>query len=310
MPTSPLKPDIWQLFAPLLAEAVTVPTEEHPTVRVWKDTELVWLINRIAREHRAELKRTFPPGAVVLETMQKMKWLRELQLAENALGRSIYLMDMEAARNEVVDVLEVLQAALPAGVISYFAALSFHELTSQMPGFYHIGRLANGNQPESDAPAEAGDRNPLGTVLFEYDGVMCYETKRYRGLTPGVQTRVIGPRTSYRITTLEQTLLDAILQPLRCGGEAVVFEAWGHAAKRADFGRMAEHLRAIGRNSLVRRTGAMLEMLGAEVKDSSELGKLLATVKNRRSNTTDAVIPLLPGLGFAHESEVWRVACP
>lgn len=310
MPPRPLKPELWLLFAPLLANAVAASTEEHPTVRVWKDTELVWVINRIVRDHRAELKTTFPAGAVVLEKLKKIKWLRELPLPENSTGRSIYLMDMEAARNEVVDVLEVLQAALPAGVISYFAALSFHELTSQMPGFYHIGRLANGHPPESDAPAKAGDRNPLGTVLFEYDGVMCYETKRYRGLTPGVQTRVIGPRTSYRITTLEQTLLDAILQPLRCGGEAVVFEAWGYAARRADFDRMAEHLRAIGRDSLIRRTGAMLEMLGAEVKDSSELGKLLATVKKRLSDTTDAVIPLLPGLGFARESEVWRVASP
>lgn len=310
MPASTLKPDVWQLFVPLLAEEVSAPTAKHPTVRVWKDTELVWLINRIVRENRAELKTTFPAGSVVLEQLKRMRWLRELPVAENSLGRCFYLMDMEAARNAVVDVLEVLQAVLPAGVISYFAALSFHELTSQMPGFYHMGRLAKGHPPESDAPREAGDRHPMGTALFEYDGVMCYETKRYLGLTPGVQTRLIGPRTSYRITTLEQTLLDAILQPLRCGGEAVVFEAWGHAARRADYDRMAEHLKAIGRDSLVRRVGAMLEMLGEEVKDSTELGKLLGTVKNRLSNTPDAVIPLLPGLGFARESEVWRVAIP
>ncbi len=310
MPAPTIKPDIWKLFAPLLAEAVVAPTEEHPTVRVWKDTELISVINRIAHEHRAELKTTFPAGTVVLETLKEMKWLRELPLAENVTGRSIYLMDMEAARNEAVEVMEVLQAMLPAGVISYFAALSFHKLTSQMPGFYHIGRLANGHPPESAAPTEIAGRNPLGKVLFEYDGGMCYETKRYLGLTPGVQTRLIGPRTSYRITTLEQTLLDAILQPLRCGGEAVAFEAWGHAAKRADFDRMAEHLRAIGRDSLIRRVGAMLEMLGAGIKDSTEFGKLLGAVKNRLGNTTNAVIPLLPGLGFARESQRWRVAIP
>ena len=309
MPPPTIKPDIWKLFVTLLAEAVVAPTEEHPTVRVWKDTELISVINRIAREHRAELKTTFLAGAVVLETLKEMRWLRELPIAENMTGRSIYLMDMEAARNEVVEVLEVLQAMLPAGVISYFAALSFHELTSQMPGFYHIGRLANGHPPESAAPAEFASRNPLGTVLFEYDGGMCYESKRYRGLTPGVQMRLIGPRTSYRITSLEQTLLDAILQPLRCGGEAVVFEAWGQAAKRADFDRMAEHLRAIGRDSLVRRVGAMLEMMGAGIKDNTELGKLLGTVNNRLGNTTH-VIPLLPGLGFARESQLWRVAIP
>ncbi len=121
--------------------------------------------------------------------------------------------------------------------------------------------------------------------------------------------RVIGPRTSYRITTLEQTLLDAILQPLRCGGEAVVFEAWGHAAKRADFDRVAEHLQAISQDSLVRRVGAMLEMMGAEVKSGSVLAKLLSAVKSRLSSE-DGMIPLLPGLSYPQADHSWRVSIP
>lgn len=278
-------------------------------MRVWKDTELIGLIKRITREHRADLKTTFPSGREVLESLQQMRWLRELPLAANMTGRSIYLMDMEAPDEVIVDALEVLQALLPAGVISYFAALDFYELTTQMPAYFHIGRLANGHPPESVEPSEGGDRNPLGTALFEYDGVMCYETKRYRRLTPGVQTRVIGPRTRYRITTLEQTLLDAILQPLRSGGEAVVLEAWSHAAKRADFDRMAEHLQAIGRDSLVRRVGAMLEVQGIEAADSSVLGEMFNAAKNRLS-AEDPLIPLLPGLGFAGGSDTWRVSSP
>lgn len=301
--------EIWQRFVPLLAEEVARPNERHPTVRVWKDTDLIRIINAIARANRTELMTTFPPGNAVLKQMERTGWLRRLPLEENVTGRTLFLMDQEAAKDEVVDPFELLQAALPPGVISFFGAICFHELTSQMPAFFHIGRLVDGHPPESAAPAELKERNPLGTELFEFDGVRCYETKRYRGLTPGVQLRVIGPRTWYRVTTLEQTLLDAILQPLRCGGEAVVFEAWGHAAKRADFDRMAEHLQAIGRDSLLRRVGAMLEMMDADVDDSPMLGRLLSQVRD--SSVTHAeMIPLLPGLHYGQAAANWGVFIP
>jgi predicted transcriptional regulator of viral defense system len=307
--------EVWQRFVPLLADAVSRPDEEHPTVRVWKDTELIRVINRIAKGIRTESRATFPPGSEVLEQLERTGWLRRLPLSDNVTGRTLFLMDQEATKDEVVDPLEVLQAVLPSGVISFFGAIGFHELTSQMPAFFHIGRLANGHPPESTAPAEAtapagaSERNPLGTELFEFDGVPCYETKRYRGLTPGVQMRVIGSRTCYRVTTLEQTLLDAILQPVRCGGEAVVFEAWGHATERADFDRMAEHLQAIGRDSLLRRVGAMLEMLGATVKGSAAFDVLLSAVKDR-TGSRDEMIPLLPGLNYGQAAGNWGVLIP
>lgn len=298
---------VWQQFVPLIAAAVSSASESHPTVRVWKDTELIGIINGIAKAHRGALLTTFPPGNIVLEHMERMGWLHRLPLTENITGRSLFLMEQEAAAGEMVDALEVIQAVLPAGVISYFGAIAFHELSSQMPKFFHIGRLANGHPPESTAPAQPNDRNPLGTVLFDYDGSRCYETKRYRGLTPGVQMRVIGSRTWYRVTTLEQTLLDAILQPLRCGGEAVVFEAWEHAAERADFDRMAGYLEGIGRDSLTRRVGAMLEMKDAN--GSPAIQRLFSVVKGKITNDTES-IPLLPGLSYGQVAEAWKVAVP
>lgn len=301
--------EIWQRFVSLLADAVSRPDEKHPTVRVWKDTELINLINGIALASRADFKTTFPPGNEILKQLERAGWLRRLALVGNVTGRTLFLMDQEAARDEAVDPLEVVQALLPSGVISYFGAISFHELTNQMPAFFHIGRLVDGHPPESTTPAKPKERNPLGTELFGFEGVRCYETKRYRGLTPGVQMRVIGPRTWYRVTTLEQTLLDAILQPLRCGGEAVVFEAWGHAMERVDFDRMAEHLQAIGRDSLLRRVGAMLEMTGVEVKADSGLGRLLITVESQPLNEAQR-ISLLPGLGYRHTAGKWGVLVP
>ena len=52
-----------------------------------------------------------------------------------------------------------------------------------------------------------------------------YSNKRDVSLVPGIQFRVVSPRCWLRITTLEQTLLDALMQPVRCGGEAVALEA-------------------------------------------------------------------------------------
>jgi len=241
--------------------------------------------------------------------MVRMKWLHCLPLTENVKGRKIYLMDQEATKEEVIDPLEVLQAVLPSGVISYFGAVGFYELTTQMPAFFHIGRLVSGMPLEATVPVEGSGRNPLGMRLFDFDGIRCYETKRFCGLTPGVQMREIGPRTCYRVTTLEQTLLDTILQPVRCGGEAVVFEAWGHAKKQADFDRMAEYLQTIGRTSLIRRVGAMLEMFDTTVGDSSALGRLLCAAKSR-IGSHDEMVALLPGLNYGQISGGWRVFVP
>ena len=301
--------EVWQSFVPLLADAVSSPTAKHPTTRVWKDTELINLVKGITRANRDVLKTTFPAGDMVLARLERMGWLRQLPLAEKLTERTLYLMDLQATQDATVDPLEALLAFLPPGVISYFGAISFHQLTSQIPAFFHIGRLIDGLPPESTGPAKANDRNPLGTALFHYDGVPCYETKRFRGLTPGVQMRVMGPRTSYRITTLEQTLLDAILQPQRCGGEAVAFEAWEQAAERADFDRMADYLQSIGRNSLLRRVGAMLEMIEGPKVGSEKLRQMLNAVKER-IGTNDELIPLLPGLNYGQPAASWRVLIP
>jgi hypothetical protein len=50
--------------------------------------------------------------------------------------------------------------------------------------------------------------------------------------------RVVSPRTWLRITTLEQTLLDTLLQPLRCVGEAVVLEAWENGVSEGKNGEV------------------------------------------------------------------------
>jgi predicted transcriptional regulator of viral defense system len=122
--------------------------------------------------------------------------------------------------------------------------------------------------------------------------------------------RVASPKTWLRITTLEQTLLDTLLQPVRCGGEAVVLEAWENGLKKMDADRITEHLSKIQREDLERRVAAVLDITGADVGATS-LGRKLQGLRQRLAASHEIPeIPLLPGFQFANFSEAWRVRTP
>jgi predicted transcriptional regulator of viral defense system len=125
--------------------------------------------------------------------------------------------------------------------------------------------------------------------------------------------RVVSPRTWLRITTREQTLIDTLIHPVQCGGEAVVLEAWevGTETMDADADRMADHLEKINREDFDRRVGAMLDLVGTG-RITGALGKRLETFKNRLklapSNSQD--IPLLAGFNFRNWNPDWKVQTP
>lgn len=309
----------WEFFLRLLREAVAQPTEEHPVVRCWKSTELISLIGSIVNKHRKILLYTFPTAKEVVKRLTAMGWLRPVSGIQSTIERlSFFFMEMDTAGSEVFDPLELLQAYLPSGVICYLGALSIHELTTQTPCFFHVGRIRRSSnvddisvfQPDASLDGKAEKkRNALGTEIFRFDGAVCYKTNRYAAYTPGVQMRIIAPRTWLRTTTLEQTLLDTLMQPVRCGGEAVVFEAWERGLERYDTAQMAEYLEKIGRRDLWRRVGAMLDILGAETTGTqldAGLKKALVSISTQNEDE----IPLLHGLEFSNLNKTWRVAVP
>ena len=99
---------------------------------------------------------------------------------------------------------ELLQGYQPGGVLCYFGALAYYELTTQQPAFYHIATLEarKPGQVVEVAPRtresghEAAERDPLGSLEFRYQDVPCYTTRRDKALVPGVQTREFGPLAS------------------------------------------------------------------------------------------------------------------
>ncbi len=281
---------------------------------------LIAEIMAVIKANRSELRTTFPPAYKVIEHLKRMGWVQPIE-AQSPAGRDhieFLLVDAGSREGQPVSPLELLQAWLPTGVICYFSALAHHDLTTQTPAYHHIARLNPPRLRKEPVPAaepeqggEAFERSPLGTDIFHFAEVTCYATRRDASLVPGIQMRVVSPRTWLRITTLEQTLLDTLLQPLRCGGEAVILEAWENGANAMDAERMNEYLGNIHRDDLDRRVGAVLDLIGAEVAASS-LGHRLGALKERLTAPTAEIpdIPLLWGLQFPDRSEAWKVRIP
>jgi predicted transcriptional regulator of viral defense system len=304
----------WQRFLRLLQERVVQPSESHPTARCWKASDLISLISALVDEHRRELLHTFPTAHEAVKRLASMGWLRHVEV-ESKKKLQFYVMEMDSAGASLVDPLELLQAYLPEGVICYFGALHFHGLTTQIPSFFHIGRIRKSAPPHFDATPMTVvsvkpelKRNPIGTELFRFDDTVCYETSRYAVYTPGTQMRVVAPRTWLRTTTLEQTLLDSLLQPRRCGGESVAFEAWERGLQSYDPDRLTGYLASINEDDLWRRVGAMLEIMETEVA-GTPLEPGLAEVK-AKMNSQSKEIPILQGLQFSNLNTNWRVFVP
>jgi len=309
-----------EIFLRKLAEQVSVASENNLTPRCWKPSTLCREIKSLIKSNQPALRTTFPAAHTVVDQLERMGWIHPVRVQSPLAAKPIdfLLLNLESGRGEPIYPLELLQAYLPSGVVSYFSAINYYELTTQVVTHHHVVRLDAPKPPKSlpadkaTEPASVGEaleRNPLGTEIFQFEAVGYYQNRRDASLVPGIQVRVVSPRCWLRITTLEQTLLDALLQPIRCGGEAVVLEAWETGARQMDTDRMAEHLAKIQRDDLDRRVGAMLEMLEVNLTGST-LALRLKAVSDRLKTQRVPEIPLLPGLEFLELNQIWQVRIP
>ena len=310
-----------EAFLARLNQRLATPTSEWPTVRCWTEPAL----DRIFRQVRDELAAEKVESGLSHSSL--LEWLCRLRLASPlpVENQSVYLLEIGASAAAEVDPLELLMAGKPSGVVSYFSAVAFHSLTTQLVEHHHVAELRPPSPaPESGIPedhvAERPERLPasksrkprgLGTLLFRFQGIPFYSTSRSARLVPGVQTRGYGPRAQVRITTLEQTLLDTLYKPFHCGGPEVVFEAWqeGVASRRMDEERLVAYLRAMNYPATARRLGVMLQLVGGA--PGAELRRFFETCQeaiNRQS--PHARISLLPGVDYQNLNEPWLVNTP
>ncbi|MEI6562575.1 MAG: hypothetical protein WCO68_10935 [Verrucomicrobiota bacterium] len=257
------------------------------------------------------------PACKMIESLQRIGWIKSIPVEPKGVAAEFFLVDMEAGKEENADSLELLQALRPNGVICYFSAIHYYDLTTQIPTHHHIAWFSSkpgnpsGVANKTAQTKEPTERNPLGVEKFRFQGVPYFLTKRDPSLVAGVQFREVSSRTRLRITTLEQTLLDTLLQPVRSGGEAVIFEAWENAMEQFDPDRMAQHLATIDRTYLDRRVAAMLEVLGTRL-ESTALKARFDTIQERLKSDPEVLVPLplLPGFDFPNCNRDWNIQVP
>ncbi|MHC4886536.1 MAG: hypothetical protein ACYTGH_15780, partial [Planctomycetota bacterium] len=146
--------------------------------------------------------------------------------------------------------------------------------------------------------------NPIGSHGFDYEGAAYYTTARDSNSLCGTQLRVYNARTWIRITTREQALIDTLLQPERCGGAAIVYEAWSNAGETLDQHLLCSHLKEIGNNLLTRRIGCMMQEVGIPpVADLEEY--LQVARKDLKQATSPEPANLLAGYDGNHFNAGW-----
>ena len=307
----------WEPFLKALTGRLAQPTPDLPSVHCITRQTLVQLIGEVATE--LNLPSTFPTGKKVIEHLVSMGFASHVPIEEVSKpgpSRDFILLGIQESRELQVDPLELLQAYDPQGVVCYFSALSYYDLTTQIPASHHIASLiTHKTEPVAKSAERLGtslkgtERSKLGTHVFTYGGVPFYSTKRARKSIPGIKTRVLGPATNIRIATLEQTLLDALQYPFHCGGPEVVLEAWERQAGKVDEDLLLAYLKAIDILPLTRRAGALFEFLG--INPAQELGSYLAATKKVVLEQPEIPrIPLLRGVEYSRENTAWKVLVP
>jgi hypothetical protein len=292
------------------------PSTDLPTVRCVSRTVLSRLLTSMRNGIGAPGYTSLAPGQMIASlTHAGLLHQLPMDFGANAGPRTaLYLVGLETSTANV-DPVELLAGWEPQGVLCYFTALQLHSLTTQVPTHHHIARLTTRTaattprHQEGSLTAEGtGQRHfdPLGSLQFRYEGVAYYRTNRESRLMPGTAERHFSDKTRCRVTTLEQTLLDALHHPLACGGPPVVLEAWTRGVLDLNQTRLYDYLMALGDDRITRRVGYLLE--ANDVRSQEPLLGLLDMVKSRSSAA--APIALLPGIPYVHVDTTWQIATP
>lgn len=316
-------PSLFELFLTKLNSTIAKPTRSWPTVRCWEKRFLERLFAKILSHpingislkdkitHDRLLEHLCKIGlAHHIQTQTPPSWQRR--------PAEFYLLEIGSSQSSVSP-LELLQAYSPAGVICYFTAVTFHSLTTQTASHHHVAELQRPVRAAAASPVEktpttpkrtqAVARNPLGTARFLHQNIPYYSTKRSQRSLAGLQTRDLGPRTQFRITTLEQTLLDTLAKPFHCGGPSVVFEAWEAGIPRVGEDRLVEYLTHMSYPASARRLGAMLDLF--DYTPQQELRQILSLCQSTIDRDADySRISLLPGLPYKNFNDKWQVYLP
>ena len=298
------------------------PSSKYPNVRCVAKTALIRELVDL-RNHLVHSGANAITGKVLLDNLVKSGIVHPVPLIDpddsQPLDRFFSIGLNDAASG--LDPIELLQAMVSDGVVCYFTAIQFHDLSTQIPTHHHIARILNPSPRRSkisnDTPSPGistkrapQKRDRLGTRQFLYRAIPYYITRRESRRIPGIQKRYYTNKTVFSITTYEQTLLDTLDRPLSCGGSSVVFEAWKNASNQLDQDRLLNCLKTINDDRLSRRVGYMLvEHLQNQLK--TDLKDYLYSVQRRWCKPKPVTtIALLPGYEFSNTNLDWCLKVP
>lgn len=311
-------PPKWDIFLNDLFKLIAKPKAKVISVRCLSQ----YTLSKIFKKIQTKLGlRTFISGTKITKHLESMGLAFKVPVEgveSNSSSKSFYLLGISASKKETVQPFELLQSYKQDGIICYFSALSYFSLTTQVPKHHHIATIIKKTklittQPTSNINNEKGDnkrkRDKLGTFEFSYQDLAFYSTKRKDYTIPGIQVRVLNPRTNIRITTIEQTLLDTLQYPYRCGGPAVIFEAWKTHKNKIDESKILDYMKKIGSDNLSRRVGAMFEIF--KYKSGNELSNHLNEIQNTILPTNKILnIPLFKGISYSNINMNWKILIP
>jgi len=290
---------------------------ERPNVRCASRATLISELIAL-RDHLAHPGTKSISGKSMLDSLVRSGIVHPIHLnttKDGELGGEFFTIGMDEALSQL-DPIELLQAIVPGGVVCYFTAIHFHDLSTQIPTHHHIARLVDTptkpRKPAQPPPSKNSSvqRSTLGKLQFSYQSVPYYTTNRDRRRVAGIQTRYLSNKTIFSVTTFEQTLLDTLHHPFSCGGQSVVFEAWENAIENLDQHRLLEHLETINDHRLDRRVGYFL-MQHLECSLEAQLQERLETaIKRSLIHDVDRMVPLLPGHQYTHTDTHWRLEVP
>ncbi len=320
--SSPVKkfPPRWEEFLKAFTNYLSKPSSSLPGVRCITEKSLSHVFEEI--RINLHLPTTYPSGIKILNHLLSMGLAFEIPLDDETNptpSHRFFLLGLEGLKESIIDPLELLQAYQPSGVICYFSALAHLSLTTQTATHHHVATLTKkGNQPQyrsieshkvSSPSTEKPERSRLGSKAFEYQGISYFLTKRFTHSIPGIQTRILSPRTKIRITTLEQTLLDTLQFPFHCGGPETVFEVWEKQYFRLDEDVLLSYIKKIRIPPLLRRAGTMLDLFGR--KPQKALSQYFdKSKKDLIASSEFNQISLLRGVEYSRQNSDWNVLIP
>ena len=311
-------PPKWDVFLNDLFKFLAKPKSEVISVRCLSQ----YTLSKIFKKIQTKLGlRTFISGTKITKHLESMGLAFKVPVEgveSNSSSKSFYLLGISASKKGTVQPFELLQAYKQDGIICYFSALFYFGLTTQFPSHHHIATIIKKakmitNELTSIIMNEKNDdkrkRDKLGTFGFSYQDLAFYSTRRKDYTIPGIQLRVLNPRTNIRITTIEQTLLDTFQYPFRCGGPSVIFEAWKTHKNKINESKILDYLKKIDSNNLSRRVGAMFEIF--KYRSGIELSNHLKEIQNNILITNDILnIPLFKGISYSNINTNWKILMP